>query len=43
MLKEEAHSDLSRINVQRTFIKEKKWDLSRPLSWTMYGDRFELR
>lgn len=43
MLKEEAHSDLSRINVQRTFIKEKKWDLARPLIWTMYGDRFELR
>ncbi|WP_251197737.1 chitosanase [Anaerotardibacter muris] len=43
MLKEEAHSDLSRITVQRTFIKEGKWDLSRPLSWTMYGDRFELK
>lgn len=43
MLKEEAHSDLSRINVQRTFIKEKKWGLSRPLVWTMYGDRFELK
>lgn len=43
MLKEEAHSDLSRINVQRVFIEEKKWDLSRPLYWTMYGDRFELK
>lgn len=42
MLKEEAHSDLSRIDVQRTFIKEGKWNLSRPLHWTMYGDDFSL-
>ncbi|MCI8424640.1 MAG: chitosanase [Adlercreutzia sp.] len=43
MLKEEAHSDLSRIDVQRTFIKEGNWNLARPLRWTMYGDEFELK
>lgn len=42
MSKEEAHQDLSRIDVQRQFIKEKKWDLSLPLAWTMYGDHFSL-
>lgn len=42
MLKEEAHSDLSRIEVQRKFISEENFDLSLPLSWTMYGDDFKL-
>lgn len=42
MQKEEAHSDLSRIEVQRTFIKEGKYDLKRPLAWVMYGDDFRL-
>lgn len=43
MLKEEAHSDLSRIKVQRALVKAGNWSLARPLSWTMYGDRFTLR
>ena len=42
MLKEEAHSDLSRIEAQRKFIHEKNYDLSLPLIWTMYGDDFVL-
>ena len=42
MLKEEAHKDLSRLNVQRKFIKEKNWNLKLPLSWTMYGDHYYL-
>lgn len=43
MLKEEAHSDLSRIEAQRKFIFENNFDLHLPLSWTMYGDNFELK
>ena len=42
MKKEAAHSDLSRLNVQRKFINEDKWDLPLPLKWTMYGDRYDL-
>lgn len=42
MLKEEAHSDLSRIAAQRKFINEGNYSLARPLSWTMYGDSFKL-
>lgn len=42
MLKEEAHSDLSRIIMQKKFISEGNFTLSLPLSWTMYGDDFEL-
>lgn len=42
MLKEEAHSDLSRIKAQRAFVDAGNFSLSRPLSWTMYGDRFTL-
>lgn len=40
---EEAHSDLSRINAQRKFISEGNFALARPLTWTMYGDRFTLK
>ncbi len=43
MLKEEAHQDLSRVNVQKKFIQEKKFYLQRPLKWKMYGDNFELK
>ncbi|MDE8703020.1 chitosanase [Adlercreutzia equolifaciens] len=43
MLQEEAHSDLSRIKAQRSFIDAKNFSLSRPLTWTMYGDRFSLK
>ena len=42
MKKEVAHSDLSRLNVQRKFINEDKWDLALPLKWTMYGDKYYL-
>ena len=42
MKKEAAHSDLSRLNVQRKFINEDKWNLALPLKWTMYGDRYYL-
>lgn len=43
MLKEEAHSDLSRIDAQRKFVAEGNLDLRLPLKWTMYGDEFELK
>jgi len=43
MLKEEAHSDLSRLKTQEKFISEGKFNLELPLSWTMYGDRFTLK
>lgn len=39
---ETAHSDLSRINAQRKFLREKNFNLKYPLKWTMYGDRFYL-
>lgn len=42
MQKEEAHSDLSRIETQQKFIREKNFDLSLPLEWMMYGDNFRL-
>lgn len=42
MLKEEAHSDLSRIEAQKKFIEEQNWNLDLPLQWTMYGDEFFL-
>lgn len=42
MLKEEAHSDLSRVNMQRKFIAEENFDLHLPLRWAMYGDDFIL-
>jgi len=42
MLKEKAHQDLSRLNVQLQFIHEKKFKLQRPLNWKMYGDEYHL-
>ena len=42
MKMEEAHSDLSRINTQRKFLKEKNFNLKLPLKWKMYGDSFSL-
>lgn len=42
MKQEAAHSDLSRIEVQEQFIREKNWTLFRPLSWEIYGDSFSL-
>jgi chitosanase len=41
MLKEEAHSDVSRIETaQRVFLKNGNLDLNTPLSWKVYGDSF---
>lgn len=42
MQMEEAHSDLSRLNTQRKFLTENNFNLTPPLSWTMYGDKFTL-
>ncbi|MDD2971324.1 MAG: chitosanase [Lachnospiraceae bacterium] len=42
MKQEEAHSDLSRLDAQRKFMKEGKDQLQLPLDWTMYGEHFEL-
>ena len=42
MKMEEAHSDLSRLNTQRKFLKEKNFDLKLPLKWTMYQENFSL-
>lgn len=42
MKMEEAHSDLSRLNTQRIFLKEKNFDLELPLKWTMYQQDFSL-
>lgn len=43
MLKEEAHSDLSRLTTQREFLSDENFFLDRPLTWTMYGERFTLK
>ncbi|WP_057880686.1 chitosanase [Companilactobacillus kimchiensis] len=42
MRQESAHHDLSRINAQREFIKERNFRLRRPLTWKMYGDSYHL-
>ena len=42
MKMEEAHSDLSRIDAQRKFLSEEKWNLELPLEWTMYGEAYSL-
>lgn len=42
MKKEEAHLDLSRLNTQRAFLEAGNMTLELPLTWTMYGDTFEL-
>ena len=42
MKKEEAHSDLSRLNTQQAFLEAGNMTLELPLTWTMYGDTFEL-
>ncbi|WP_158727553.1 chitosanase [Levilactobacillus enshiensis] len=43
MRQEKAHKDLSRLNVQRQLINEKKYRLNRPLNWKMYGDAYHLK
>lgn len=42
MKKEEAHSDLSRLNAQRAFLEAGNMTLELPLTWTMYGETFKL-
>jgi len=43
MRQEAAHQDLSRINVQLKFLKEKNFQLTRPITWKMYGDTYHLK
>lgn len=43
MKQETAHKDLSRLEVQRQFIKDGNYQLKRPLHWRMYGDRYQLK
>jgi len=43
MRQEAAHQDLSRINAQVKFLKEKNFQLTRPLTWKMYGDSYYLK
>ena len=43
MKKEEAHSDLSRIDkAQRRFLFEGNFDLHLPLEWSVYGDPYKI-
>lgn len=42
MEREEAHSDLSRIDTQKKFLEEGNYSLKIPLQWSMYGDSFSL-
>ena len=42
MLLEEAHEDLSRLDAQLKFINEGNFNMSLPMTWTMYGDSFTL-
>ena len=43
MRTEEAHSDTSRVDTaQRVFLKSGNFDLSPPLTWKVYGDRFQI-
>ena len=42
MQREAAHSDLSRLDAQRKFLREENFDLALPLEWTMYGEAFSL-
>jgi chitosanase len=43
MQTEEAHSDTSRVDTaQRVFLKNSNLDLSPPLTWKVYGDRFSI-
>ncbi len=40
---EDAHDDLSRTQAQRKFLKEKNYDLNKPLKFKMYGDLFKIK
>lgn len=44
MLREEAHADTSRVEIeQRLFLRAGNLDLRTPLSWSTYGDRYVIR
>jgi chitosanase len=44
MRTEEAHSDTTRVDTaQRVFLRQGNLDLNPPLTWSVYGDRFEIR
>ncbi|MBB2946171.1 chitosanase [Actinoplanes lutulentus] len=43
MRTEEAHSDLGRVETaQRVFLRASNLDLTTPLTWRVYGDRYTL-
>lgn len=42
MKQEEAHSDLSRLETQRSFVNAGNYGLDLPLHWKMYGDSYTL-
>jgi chitosanase len=43
MKKEAAHEDTSRIDTaQRKFLREGNFDLTPPLSWSVYGDPYKI-
>ncbi|MEV6298334.1 chitosanase [Actinoplanes sp. NPDC051861] len=43
MRTEEAHSDTSRVDTaQRAFLRHTNLDLTTPLTWSVYGDRYTL-
>lgn len=44
MLREEAHSDTSRIDtMQRVFLNSRNMDLHTPLTWKTYGDSYTIK
>lgn len=44
MLREEAHSDTSRIDtMQRVFLNARNMDLHTPLAWKTYGDSYTIK
>jgi chitosanase len=43
MLTEEAHSDTSRVDTaQRVFLQKGNFGFNAPLSWKVYGDKYEI-
>lgn len=43
MKKEDVHSDTSRIDTeQAVFVKNKNWNLTLPLTWSVYGDKYAI-
>lgn len=42
MEQEQGHRNTSRVEAQRTFLRDGNLGLTPPLSWTMYGDRYEI-